>query len=86
MILFLYMKNVIFNAETDNAKIINRKKAIQISGGSKIFEIICYKYNLEPFYKAHKMTLYWREDIDRALIFFKNGMSAPVSTPPLSGC
>ncbi len=80
------MKNILFNAEIDDARIINRKKAIQISGGSKIFEIICFKYKLEPFYKAHKMTLYWREDIERALIFFKNGKSAPITTLPLSGC
>ncbi len=80
------MKNLFINDKNDHPLILNRKKAIDRSGGLKIFQMVSSKYNLTPFYKEHKMTLYWREDVDRALLFFKKGISLQSETPSLSGC
>jgi hypothetical protein len=71
--------------KNDDPLVLNRTKAIHRSGGLKIFQIASSKYNLKPFYKEHKMTLYWREDVDRALLFFKKGISLQSETPSLSG-
>jgi hypothetical protein len=80
------MKYISTNYKNDDPLVLNRKKAIHRSGGLKIFQMVSSKYNLTPFYKEHKMTLYWREDVDRALLFFKNGISIQSETPSLSGC
>ena len=66
--------------------IFNRKQAIQRSGGKTVFTKVADLYNLQPFFKSHKMTLYWREDVDRALLFFRNRISPQSETPALSGC
>ena len=66
--------------------ILNRKQAILRSGSKTIFTIVTDMYKLTPFYKEHKMTLYWREDVDRALFFFKNRISLHSKSPSLSGC
>lgn len=62
---------------------INRKQAINLSGGQKAFHIITHKYNVKPIIHEHKLTLYWREDIERACLFFKNAVP-PLSTLPTS--
>jgi hypothetical protein len=80
------MKRVSKNNQNDDPLILNRKKAILRSGGFKIFKMVSLKYNLTPFYKEHKMTLYWRKDLDQALLFFKNGISTQSETPTLSSC
>jgi len=79
------MKNISDNDKNDDPLILNRKKAIHRSGSLKIFEMVTAEYKVEPFYKEHKMTLYWREDLDRALLFFKNKISTS-SINSLSGC
>lgn len=66
--------------------ILNRKQAIHRSGGKTVFMLVTDKYKVTPFYKAHKMTLYWREDLDRALLFFKNRIAQQSATPSLSSC
>jgi hypothetical protein len=66
--------------------VLNRKQAIHRSGSKTVFTMVSNMYNLIPFYKSHKMTLYWREDVDRALLFFKNRISQQSATPSLSGC
>jgi hypothetical protein len=80
------MRYISTNDKNDDPLVLNRKKAIHRSGGLKIFQMVSSKYNLTPFYKEHKMTLYWREDVDRALFFLKNGISIQSETPSLSGC
>jgi hypothetical protein len=66
--------------------ILNRKQAILRSGSKTIFTIVTEMYNLTPFHRSHKMTLYWREDLDRALLFYKNRISIPSAIPSLSSC
>jgi hypothetical protein len=66
--------------------ILNRKQAILRSGSKTIFLIVTDMYNLTPFHRSHKMTLYWREDVDRALLFYKNRIFIPSEIPALSGC
>ena len=76
------------NLIKDNAiepLILNRKQAILRSGSKTIFTLVTDMYNLTPFHKSHKMTLYWREDLDRALLFYKNRFSIPSAIPSLSG-
>jgi hypothetical protein len=76
------------NLIKDNAiepLILNRKQAILRSGSKTIFTLVTDMYNLTPFHKSHKMTLYWREDLDRALLFYKNRISIPSAIPSLSG-
>jgi hypothetical protein len=76
------------NIIKDNAiepLILNRKQAILRSGSKTIFTLVTDMYNLAPFHKSHKMTLYWREDLDRALLFYKNRISIPSAIPSLSG-
>jgi hypothetical protein len=80
------MKYIFTNDKNNDPLILNRTKAIHRSGGLKIFQMVSSKYNLKPFYKEHKMTLYWREDLDRALLFFKKGISTQSEIPSLSGC
>ena len=66
--------------------ILNRQQAIIRSGSKTIFKIVTAMYNLTPFHKSHKMTLYWREDVDRALLFFKNRIALHSDSPSISGC
>ena len=80
------MKYISANDKNDGPLMLNRTKARHRSGGLKIFQIVSSKYNLTPVYKEHKMTLYWREDLDRALLFFKNGVSLQSETSSSSGC
>lgn len=78
------MKNIKINE--NDPLILNKKQAVHRSGGKTVFTIVTDKYEVKPFYKSHKMTLYWREDLDRALLFFKNRISPQSKTPALSGC
>jgi hypothetical protein len=78
------MKN--FKDYENEPLILNRKQAIHRSGSRTVFTMVSNMYNITPFYKSHKMTLYWREDVDRALLFFKNRISPQSATPSLSGC
>jgi hypothetical protein len=75
-----------FKNDENEPLIFNRKQAIHRSGGKTVFTMVTDKYNVIPFYKSHKMTLYWREDLDRALLFFKNRISPQSGIPSLSGC
>jgi len=56
------------------AKILNRRDTIDYIGGEKILRILEDEYHLKPFEKRHKMTLYWREDVDNVLLYFKSGI------------
>jgi hypothetical protein len=74
------------NNDGNDPLILNKKQAVHRSGGKTVFTMVTDKYEVRPFYKGHKMTLYWREDLDRALLFFKNRISPQPETPALSGC
>lgn len=80
------MKKSFFDNDKNEPLILNRKQAVHRSGGKTVFTMVTDKYNVRPFYKGHKMTLYWRQDLDRALLFFKNRISTQSGTPSLSGC
>jgi len=78
------MKNRTYVAPWEHspiAKILNRRDTIAYVGGERILQILEVEYHLKPFEKRHKMTLYWREDIDKVLLYFKSGIHIESEEP-----